>query len=90
MEKKPLSTIEDALKSETTSQKTYKNAGKKSGGGRKPIDEASRRTIATGLMLNLKEHEKLKKLVEYNMEDNANSYLRKLLLREYSKTFKEE
>ena len=54
MEKKPF-TIDEALKSETSSQKTYKKAEKKSS-GRKTIDKELRREHMVVCRLNQKEY----------------------------------
>lgn len=81
MEKKPF-TIAEALNSETSSQKTYKKADKKSTLGRKPINEELRRDNFVVCRLNEKEFNLLKKLMELEFSSEASTYIRKLILKE--------
>ena len=81
MEKKPLTTITEALNSETSSQKTYKKADKKSA-GRKTIDKKLRRDNLVVCRLNNQEIELLKKLMELEFTSEASVYIRKLILKE--------
>ncbi|EOF7246825.1 hypothetical protein [Campylobacter upsaliensis] len=80
MEKKPF-TIDEALKSETSSQKTYKKAEKKSS-GRKTIDKELRREHMVVCRLNQKEYGTLKKLMELEFNTESSTYIRKLILKE--------
>lgn len=80
MEKKPF-TISEALNSETSSQKTYSKADKKSA-GRKTIDQKLRRDNLVVCRLNEKEFNLLKKLMELEFSSEASTYIRKLILKE--------
>ncbi|WP_104722729.1 hypothetical protein [Helicobacter mesocricetorum] len=80
MEKKPF-TIAEALNSESTSQKTYGKADKKSS-GRKTIDKELRREHLVTCRLNQKEYETLHRLIEIELSSDASAYIRKLILKE--------
>ncbi|MDE5603784.1 MAG: hypothetical protein K2I71_07740 [Helicobacter sp.] len=79
MEKKPF-TITEALNSESTSQKTYSKANKKSA-GRKTIDKELKREYLVACRFNQKEYEILKQLTEIECID-ASAYIRRLILKE--------
>ncbi len=79
MEKKPF-TIAEALNSESTSQKTYGKADKKSS-GRKTIDKELKREYLVACRFNQKEYEILKRLTEIECID-ASAYIRRLILKE--------
>ncbi|EGR7873297.1 hypothetical protein I8A99_001704 [Campylobacter jejuni] len=80
MEKKPF-TIAEALNSETSSQKTYSKADKKSA-GRKTIDQKLRRDNLVVCRLNEQEMEILKKLMDLDLVSEYSTYIRKLILKE--------
>ncbi|AWI35148.1 hypothetical protein [Helicobacter apodemus] len=80
MKKKPF-TIAEALNSESTSQKTYGKADKKSS-GRKSIDKELRREHLVTCRLNQKEYEILKQLIEIELSSDASAYIRRLILKE--------
>nr|WP_011271772.1 hypothetical protein [Campylobacter jejuni]AAX31325.1 pTet44 [Campylobacter jejuni subsp. jejuni 81-176] len=80
MEKKPF-TIAEALNYETSSQKTYSKADKKSA-GRKTIDQKLRRDNLVVCRLNEQEMEILKKLMDLDLVSEYGTYIRKLILKE--------
>lgn len=80
MKKKPF-TIAEALNSESTSQKTYGKADKKSS-GRKTINKELRREHLVTCRLNQKEYEILKQLIEIELSSDASAYIRRLILKE--------
>ena len=75
-----MTSIEEALKSNSSRLKTYEKADK-SKAGRKPLAKEERRTNVITLKFNDNDFNILKKLADEDLEESVHHYIRKLVLK---------